>query len=191
MIQQFSIFVGVDCQSRTWFLRSFCYLHRNKRSVVDFRVKPKTNIVILCHKNAMSLQFTSLKLFLRLLKSTRISAKWYLIRSHTSRNHSITITLGIFEKNNMFLQWRNITNRIYLSVWQLIRKVITPSQFLPIRQSFHLLETENMWVTKRRKKLFHLTNDQRKLCENEEWHDSLSLFSKLIPTQASSKVQRC
>ena len=46
MIQQFSVFVGVDCQSRRKNPRSFCYPQGNKRSVVDFRVKPKTNIVI-------------------------------------------------------------------------------------------------------------------------------------------------
>ena len=164
MIQQFSIFVGVDCQSRTWFPRSFCHLHRNKRSVVDFRVKPKTNIVILCHKNAMSLQFTSLKLFLRLLKSTRISAKWYLIRSHTSRNHSITITLGIFEKNNMFSQWRNITNRIYLSVDSLDARWSPPPNFCPFVNHFIYWKLKICEWQKRRKKLFHLTNDQRKLC---------------------------
>ena len=52
--------------------RSFCYLNRNKRTVVEFRVKQKTNIEILCHRNAMSLQFTSLKLFMRLLKKKDI-----------------------------------------------------------------------------------------------------------------------
>ena len=59
MIQQFSFFVGVIISAENDFPRSFCYLHRNKRTVVEFRVKPKTNIVILCH---------SLKLFMHVAK---------------------------------------------------------------------------------------------------------------------------
>ena len=68
MIQQFLFFVGVIISAENDFPRSFCYLHRNKRTVIEFRVKPKTNIVILCHRNAISLQFTSLKLFMHVAK---------------------------------------------------------------------------------------------------------------------------
>ena len=64
MIQQFSFFVGVIISAENDFPRSFCYLHRNKRTVVEFR----DNIVTLCHRNAISLQFTSLKLFMRVAK---------------------------------------------------------------------------------------------------------------------------
>ena len=59
--QQFSFFVAVIVGAESDFTRSFCCW-----------VKPKTNIAILCHKNAMSLLFTSLKLFMRLLKNKDI-----------------------------------------------------------------------------------------------------------------------